>query len=129
MAATKPDSIDAYIAGFPSETQKILQKVRETIQAAAPEARETISYAIPTFILNGPLVYFAAFKNHIGFYATPKGNEAVEKELSVYKTGKGSVQFPIDEPMPLDLITRIVQIRVQEQIAKTTTLKNKNTSF
>jgi len=119
MATIQHQSIDEYIASFPEKTQEILELVRATIQKAAPEATEAIRYAIPTFILNGNLVHFAAFKNHIGFYAAPTGNEAFKEELSVYKGGKGSVQFPIDQPMPLELITRIVQFRVQENIHKT----------
>lgn len=122
MDNVKTSSIDDYIAGFPADTQKILQTIRTTIQKAAPEATETISYAIPTFSLNGKhLVHFAAFKNHIGFYATPTGHEAFAKELSKYKQGKGSVQFPIDEPMPLSLITKIVKFRlkvVKEKLKK-----------
>ncbi|MGN6436048.1 MAG: iron chaperone [Agriterribacter sp.] len=122
MDNVKTSSIDDYIAGFPADTQKILQTIRTTIQKVAPEATETISYAIPTFSLNGKhLVHFAAFKNHIGFYATPTGHEAFAKELSKYKQGKGSVQFPIDEPMPLSLITKIVKFRlkvVKEKLKK-----------
>lgn len=115
MQSAKPNNIDAYIAGFPAAVQAILQSVRTTIQKAAPEADETISYAIPTFSLNGKhIVHFAAFKNHIGFYATPTGHTAFEKELSKYKQGKGSVQFPIDAPMPLSLITKIVKFRLKE---------------
>lgn len=114
MSITK--NTDDYIASFPLETQVILTEVRSTIQKAAPDAEESISYAMPTFKLNGkPLVYFAGYKNHIGFYATPTGHEAFEKELSVYKQGKGSVQFPINEPMPLDLIARITKFRVEEK--------------
>lgn len=118
MVATRPKNIDEYIAGFPTDVQEILQQVRATIKKAAPTAEETISYAIPTFTLHGALVHFAAFKNHIGFYAAPTGHEAFEKELSVYKSGKGSVQFPIDKPMPLGLITKIVKFRVLENLAK-----------
>src|SRR5688572_10543424 len=115
MALTKPNTINEYIAGFPEEVQKVLEQVRETIKKAAPEAEETISYAMPAYKLNGkPLVYFAAFKNHIGFYATPTGHDAFAEELSKYKQGKGSVQFPLEKPMPLELITRIVKFRVQE---------------
>jgi len=114
MTTSKPATIDEYIAGFPAETQVLLQQVRATVQAAAPDATEAIRYAIPTFILNGNLVHFAGFKNHIGFYPAPTGAEAFKNELSVYKTGKGSVQFPLDQPMPLDLISRIVQFRVAE---------------
>lgn len=114
----KAKNIDEYIAGFPDHIQKILQEVRDTIRKAAPEAQETISYAIPTFTLNGNLVHFAAFKSHIGFYATPSGHEAFKEELSKYKEGKGSVQFPLDRPMPLKLITKIVKYRVKENLAK-----------
>ncbi|MBK7935730.1 MAG: DUF1801 domain-containing protein [Lewinellaceae bacterium] len=117
-SADKPGTIDEYIAGFPKETQEMLQQIRSAVKAAAPDAKETISYAIPTFTLNGALVHFAAFKNHIGFYATPTGHEAFAKELAAYKTGKGSVQFPLDQPMPLDLITRIVQFRVKQNLEK-----------
>ncbi len=117
---TKPNNIDEYIAGFPKEVQATLEQVRSTIKAAAPDATEAISYALPTFKLNGSnLVHFAAFKNHIGFYATPTGHEAFAKELAIYKQGKGSVQFPLDEPMPLDLIARIVKFRMEENLAKT----------
>ena len=96
----------------------MLEQVRETISQAAPEAGETINYGIPTFTLNGNLVHFAAFKNHIGFYALPTGHEAFAEELSKFKQGKGSVQFPLNKPMPLELITSIVQFRVKEQQAK-----------
>jgi uncharacterized protein YdhG (YjbR/CyaY superfamily) len=122
------DSIDEYIATFQADIQKILQEVRAIIKAAAPDAEEKISYQMPTFTLNGGnLVHFAAFKNHIGFYPTPNGIEAFQKELSVYKGAKGSVQFPIDKPMPLKLISRIVKFRVAEstQKAKLKSVKNK----
>lgn len=120
MEKTKPGftSIDEYIATFPAATQKILQAVRETIHAAAPEATEKISYQMPTFFLNGNLVHFAAFKNHIGFYPAPRGIEAFKDELAAYAGAKGSVQFPIDQPMPLELISRIVQFRAAENRAK-----------
>lgn len=111
-------TIDEYIATFPAETQNILQEVRALIKAAAPEAKEKISYQMPTFDLNGNLVHFAAFKSHIGFYPTPSGIEAFQQELSGYTGAKGSVQFPIDQPMPLDLIRRIVEYRVAENIKK-----------
>lgn len=112
------NSIDEYIATFPKDIQKILQELRATIKAAAPKAEEKISYQMPTFFLNGNLVHFAAFKKHIGFYPTPSGIEAFQKELSVYDGAKGSVQFPIDEPMPLKLISRIVKFRAAENIKK-----------
>lgn len=113
-----PKTIDEYIAGFPPDIQEILQKIRTTIHEAAPGAQETIKYRMPTFTLNGDLVYFAAFKNHIGFYPIPTGIEEFKDELSAYKTGKGSVQFPLDKPIPYDLIRRIVQFRVQENAQK-----------
>ncbi len=112
------NEIDNYISGFPSEVRLLLEQIRTTISQAAPEAKETIKYAIPTFVLNGNLVHFAAFKNHIGFYAAPTGNKAFENRLSLYKAAKGSVQFPIDRPMPLDLITEIVKFRVRENLEK-----------
>jgi len=112
-----PQTIDEYIAGFPAKVQKILQKIRKTIHEAAPEAQEKISYQMPTFFLQGNLVHFAAFKEHIGFYPVPTGIEKFKKELSVYKQGKGSVQFPLDQPMPYDLITKIVKFRVKENLA------------
>ncbi len=111
----KYDTIDKYIASFPTEIQRMLQSIRQSIQQACPKATETISYAIPTFKLNGKfLVYFAAFKTHIGFYATPTGHAEFEEDLSAYKQGKGSVQFPLDKPMPLNLIKRIVKFREKE---------------
>lgn len=106
------------MAAFPKEVQKILRQVRTTIRKAAPGAEESIAYGMPAYRLNGPLVYFAAFKNHLGFYATPTGNEAFQQELSQYKQGKGSVQFPLGEPMPHDLITRIVKFRVAQNSEK-----------
>ena len=118
MITTRPKNIDAYIAEFPAEIQKLLQQVRITIKDAAPAAEETISYGIPTFTLNGNLVHFAAFKNHIGFYPTPSAGEAFKKELSVYKGGKGTVQFPLNEPIPFELIRKIVTFRVKENMAK-----------
>ena len=114
----KPKDIDTYIAGFSAATQKILEQVRATIRKAAPRANEKISYGMPAFVWHGNLVYFAAYEKHIGFYALPSGNEAFQKELSAYKMGKGSIQFPINQPMPLDLITKIVQFRVQENEEK-----------
>jgi len=114
MIKTSFKTIDEYIKTFPKDIQKILEQVRQTIKEAAPDAEEAISYQIPTFKLNGNLVHFAAFKNHIGFYPAPSGQKAFEKDLSVYKSGKGSVQFPIDKPMPLSLIKKIVKYRVNE---------------
>ena len=119
MAANQPPlNIDEYIAAFPPATQILLNQVREAILEAAPKAKEIISYAMPAFKLNGNLVYFSGYKQHIGFYATPNGHEAFKDELSVYKTGKGSVQFPLNQPMPLDLIKRIVAFRVKENEGK-----------
>lgn len=113
------DSVNEYIQSFPKETQEHLEQIRATIQQAAPEAEESISYAMPAYKLHGrPLVYFAAFKNHIGFYATPSGHSEFAEELAKYKQGKGSVQFPLDQPMPLDLIGRMVQFRAAENLAK-----------
>lgn len=112
------ESIDEYIAGFPAAVQQQLQLVRATIKAAAPDAVETIKYAIPTFILNGNLVHFGGFKNHIGFYPAPQGLEAFKNELLAYKGAKGSVQFPLNQPMPVDLITKIVKFRVQKNQEK-----------
>lgn len=123
MISTKPGDIDEYIATFPRDIQKILEHVRATIKKVAPDAEEAIKYAIPTFMLNGNLVHFAAFKNHIGFYPAPTGTKAFKKELSVYKSGKGSVQFPLDKPISLGLITKIVQYRVKENLEKTTKKK------
>ncbi len=114
----KPENIDEYIGGFPNEVQEILEKIRITIQKAAPDAKEKISYAMPAFEQNGIVVYFAAFKNHIGFYPTPSGIEAIKLELSEFKGAKGSIRFPLDKPMPLDLITKVVKLRVAENIKK-----------
>ena len=112
-----PQTIDAYIAGYPEEVQAILQLIRRTIHETAPEATEAISYGMPTFKLHGNLVHFGAFKSHIGFYPVPSGMEAFKDELAAYKQGKGSVQFPLNKPMPLDLIRRMVEFRVQESKA------------
>lgn len=111
-------TIDEYIAEHPAKVQKILQKVRATIRKAAPEAEEAIKYRLPTFVLHGNLVHFGAFKEHIGFYALPSGHAKFQKELAKYKSGKGSVQFPLDEPMPYDLITQIVKFRMEEVTTK-----------
>jgi uncharacterized protein YdhG (YjbR/CyaY superfamily) len=116
MAAFK--TMDEYIDTFPKDVRRILNELRRTIKEAAPEAEETINYQIPTFTLNGNLVHFAAFENHIGFYPTPSGMEAFKQELSEYKGAKGSVQFPINEPLPLPLIRRIVEYRVKENLER-----------
>ncbi|RZK12121.1 MAG: hypothetical protein EOO46_04320 [Flavobacterium sp.] len=115
METNKPKNTAAYIENFPEEIQKKLKEMRSIIQENASEADETISYAIPTFKLNGKvLVHFAGFKNHIGFYALPTGHEAFKKEFSIYKTGKGSVQFPLDKELPAELIAKVVKFRIQE---------------
>ena len=110
--------MDEYIAGFPDEVQVKLEKLRATIKAAAPEAEEKISYQMPTFALKGNLVHFAAYEHHIGFYPASSGIEQFKAELSIYKGGKGSVQFPLDQPIPYDLIRKIVSFRVKENISK-----------
>lgn len=116
---TEIKTVDAYIATFPSDVQLILSKIRAVIKKTASKAIESISYGMPAYKTNGkPLVYFAAFKNHIGFYATPSGHTKFEQELSPYKQGKGSVQFPINEPMQFDLIKKIVEFRVTENSEK-----------
>ena len=115
---SRATTIDEYIAEFPPDVQKKLQQVRAIIRETAPEATETISYAIPTFDLNGHLIHFAGFKNHIGLYPTPSGIKEFEDELAPYKSGKGSLQFPLDRPLPLDLISRIVEFRVLENTTK-----------
>jgi uncharacterized protein YdhG (YjbR/CyaY superfamily) len=118
MDTKKPENIDEYIGAFPNDVQEILEQVRMTIQEAAPDAKEKISYSMPAFDQNGIVVYFAAFTNHIGLYALPTGHEAFKEELSKYKSGKGSVQFPLKDPMPFDLISRIVKFRVKENLEK-----------
>lgn len=115
---SKASSIDEYIAEFPPATRAVLTEMRELVRAAAPEASETISYAMPTFDLNGKhLVHFAGYEHHIGFYPIPTGIEAFKDELAPYKQGKGSVQFPLGQPLPRDLIRRIVEFRVAENMA------------
>ena len=119
----KPKDIDEYISSFPEETQKLLEQIRTTISDAAPEAVEVISYSMPAFKYNGVLVWFAAHKSHIGFYPRASGIEAFKKELSTYKKSKGAVQFPLDKPLPLELIKKIVKFRLAENLLK---LKVKN---
>lgn len=111
-------TIDEYIDTFPEDVRSILNQLRQAIKESAPEAEETINYQMPTFTLHGNLVHFAAFKNHIGFYPTPTGIEAFREELAPYKGAKGSVQFPIDQPLPLALIRRIVEYRVRENLER-----------
>ncbi|NCU02773.1 MAG: hypothetical protein GXC73_02200 [Chitinophagaceae bacterium] len=118
MLSTKPLTIDAYIAQFPSATQVLLTQMRTCIAKAAPKAEEAISYGMPTFKLNGNIVHFAANKAHIGFYPAPSGITNFEKELKGYVTSKGAIQFPFDKKLPLSLITQIVKFRVQENLAK-----------
>lgn len=115
MPSQKSASIDAYIAGFPTETQKVLEQVRALIKKEAPSAEEVISYAIPAFNLNKHnLVYFAGYKNHISLYPVPNGSATFEKEIAKYKSGKGTMQFPLNKPLPLGLITKIVKYRIKE---------------
>ena len=113
-----PATIDEYIAGFPPDVQEILQKVREVIHAAAPDATEKISYQMPTFYLNGNLVHFAAYPHHIGFYPAPTGIASFQDRFAGLKQGKGSVQFPLDQPIPFGLIREIVLFRVAENLKK-----------
>lgn len=120
-------TIDEYIAAFPAGVQKKLQEMRAAIKAAAPKASEKISYQMPTFVLNGNLVHFAAFKNHLGFYPVPTGIDKFKKELAAYKTSKGAVQFPLDKPLPLALIRRIVKFRVAENLKKAEEKSRKKT--
>jgi uncharacterized protein YdhG (YjbR/CyaY superfamily) len=120
MTTLKPTSkdVDKFISAYPEEVQQVLNKVRATIREAAPGAEETINYGIPTFTLHGNLVHFSGFKDHIGFYPTPSGIEKFKKELSKYEGAKGSVKFPLDQPMPYELIRKIVEFRVKENLAK-----------
>ena len=111
-------TIDEYIAAFPKEIQNRLSELRGVVRAAAPHAVESISYRMPSFSLNGRLVYFAAFKNHIGFYPMPRGIREFQKELAAYQSGKGTLQFPLDKPLPKKLISKIVKFRVKENLEK-----------
>ena len=120
---TKASNIDEYISGFLPEIGDILEQVRATISEAAPQAEEVISYSMPAFRLNGMLVFFAAYKNHIGFYPTPSGIKTFKEELSVYKNSKGAVQFPLNKPLPTELITKIVKFRAAENLQKAETRK------
>ena len=120
---TPPSNIDDYIESFPNDVQKILKRIRQTIRKVAPGAEEAIKYQMPTFVLNGNLIHFAAYKNHIGLYPAPMGIEKFKRELAVYKGGKGSVQFPLDKPIPFDLISRIVKFRVKQNLEKATRQK------
>jgi uncharacterized protein YdhG (YjbR/CyaY superfamily) len=118
MKRSAPENIDEYIAGFPRDVQKILQKIRKTIKQAAPDAEEAIKYQIPTFVWNGNLIHFAAYQNHIGLYPAPRGVEAFKKEMDRYEGGKGTVRFPLAQPIPYELITRIVKFRVKKNREK-----------
>ncbi len=127
MTTTKKtfQTIDDYIATHAPEIQAILEQIRATIQAAAPEAEEAISYQMPTFKLQGNLIHFAAYKNHIGLYPTPSGIEEFEEELAPYKRAKGSIRFPLDQPIPYELISQITHFRVSENLAKAEAKKRK----
>ncbi len=116
MNQTTAQDVDAYIARFPTDVQEILEKIRQTIRAAAPEAKEIISYQMPAFHQHGNLVYYAAWKKHIGFYPPITENEELRQEAAVYAGEKGNLQFPLDQPMPLELISRIVKQRVKENL-------------
>lgn len=118
-------TIDAYIAGFPEPVQAVLQKLRQVIKEAAPEAGETIKYRMPTFIFHGNLVHFAAYEHHIGFYPDPEGIQKFANELAPYPQSKGAIRFPIDKPLPFDLIYRITKFRVEQNAARAATKRNK----
>jgi uncharacterized protein YdhG (YjbR/CyaY superfamily) len=120
MEQKSPQDVDTYIASFPTETQKLLNQVRKTIKAAAPDAIECISYQMPAYKLNGILVYFAGYTKHIGFYPCASGIANFKEEISGYKNAKGSVQFPLNKPLPLELISTIVKFRVKENRNKKT---------
>ena len=122
---TAPTNIDEYIAGFPPDVQKRLKKLRSTIKKAAPQAQEAIKYRMPTFTLHGNLVHFAAFTHHIGLYPAPNGILKFKKELSPYASAKGSARFPLDQPIPFDLVARIVKFRVQDNLRKAAAKKKK----
>ncbi|MBT1702548.1 DUF1801 domain-containing protein [Fulvivirgaceae bacterium PWU20] len=118
MKTVLAKNVDEYIDGFPEEIQKKLKDMRATIKKAAPNAEEAIKYAMPTLVLHGNLVHFAAFKNHIGFYPAPSGIDAFKKELSAYESSKGAIRFPMDAPLPHTLITKIVKFRIKENLQK-----------
>lgn len=117
--AAAPKGIDEYIASFSPDVQAILERIRSTIKQAAPDAQETISYRIPAFTFHGILVYFAAFKKHIGLYPPVRGDAKLEKSVSIYAGEKGNLKFPLDRPIPYDLIERIVKLRVKQNLSKT----------
>jgi uncharacterized protein YdhG (YjbR/CyaY superfamily) len=118
MEQSKPENIDQYIANFPLTTQKLLEEIRETIRKAVPDAKEVISYGMPAFKQHTVLVYFAGYAKHIGFYPTGSGIEAFQQEFCNYKWSKGAVQFPLDKPLPLDLITRITKFKAEQDLDK-----------
>ena len=119
-----PRNVDEYIGAFPPDVQSILQKIRLTIKAAAPQAEEKISYKMPAFALDGNLIYFAAFKKHIGVYPPVRGDEPLSKELSRYRGEKGNLKFPLDEPIPYALITRVVKFRIKEHVERVRSKRN-----
>jgi uncharacterized protein YdhG (YjbR/CyaY superfamily) len=127
MKKTIASDIDSYITDFPPKVQKMMRQLRSCIKKAAPESEESISYMMPAYKLNGPLVYFGGYEKHIGFYPTGSGIAPFQKEIAVYKHSKGAVQFPLDQPLPLDLIQKIVKYRVKENLAKADIKKKKTT--
>lgn len=116
--AKKIKTIDQYLDAFPPEVKKVMEKIRQVIRQVAPDAIETIKYGIPTFVHNGNLVHFGGYKNHVGFYPAPSGIEAFKKQLVKYQSGKGTIRFPINKPVPFDLIKQIVKFRVKQNLAK-----------
>lgn len=118
MKIAEAKTIDEYIAMYPKDIQKLLNEMRATIRKAAPNAEEAMKYALPTFVLNGNLVHFGAFKNHIGFYPAPSGIDEFKKELAKYEGSKGAIRFPIDKPLPLTLVGKIVKFRVTKNMEK-----------
>ncbi len=124
-AKKPPQTIDEYIGAFPPDVQKVLQKMRQTIRQAAPQAEEKINYQMPAFVLHGNLVFFAAYKSHIGFYPTPSGIEQFKDDVSKYTWAKGSVQFPLDKPVPYALVTKITKFRVKENLERAQTKTKK----
>lgn len=124
-STTQIDSVDEYIGNHPKNVQTMLQQLRQTIQKAAPKAEEIISYQMPAYKQEGMVVYFAGHKDHIGFYPTPSGIEAFKKELSMYKSAKGSVQFPLDQALPLALIAKMVKFKVRENLEKSVLKKKR----
>lgn len=126
MTTNKPQNITEYISGFPEETQQILEQLRHTIKKSLPDSTESISYGVPAFAVGGKaVIYFAGYKNHVAVYPAPRENEAFEEELSKYKGGKGTVQFPLNKPIPFDLVTRIAEFRLQENLARAKKAKPK----